>query len=114
MLQKRRVFDLTNTIMNYLFLVFLLLCGIYMVSFWVELTPEFLRTLVTCINVAAWTISGLSVIMVLLALVIAILDRDLKGWTLLWCIVRMAVCIALSIIIDAGSILVSEGVSVTL
>ena len=114
MLQKRRVFDLTNTIMNYLFLVFLLLCGIYMVSFWIELTPAFLQTLITCINVAAWTISGLSVILILLALVIAVLDRDLKGWTLLWCIVRMALCIALSIIIDAGSILVSEGVSVTL
>ena len=114
MLQKRRVFDLTNTIMNYLFLVFLLLCGIYLASFWFELRSDFLTSLVNCINVAAWTISALSVILVILALVIAVMDKDLKFWTLMWCILRMAVCIALSIIIDASSILVSEGVSVSL
>ncbi|MBR4121654.1 MAG: hypothetical protein IKT95_07885 [Spirochaetales bacterium] len=114
MLQRRRVFDLTNTIMNYLFLVFLLLCGIYLTSFWFELKTDFLTYLVGVINVAAWTISALALLMVGLAVFIAIADKDLKALVLLWCILRMVVCIALSIIIDACSILVSEGVSVSL
>lgn len=114
MLQRRRVFDLTNTIMNYLFLVFLLLCGIYLASFWFELKSEFLTYLVGVINVAAWTISSLALLMVCLAVYIAVADKDLKALVLLWCILRMAVCIALSIVIDACSILVSEGVSVSL
>ena len=114
MLQRRRVFDLTNTIMNYLCLVFLLLCGIYLTSFWFELKSDFLTYLVSVINVAAWTISALALLMVCLAVYIAIADKDLKALVLLWCILRMAVCIALSIIIDACSILVSEGVSVSL
>ena len=114
MLQRRRVFDLTNTIMNYLFLVFLLLCGIYLTSFWFELKSDFLTYLVSVINVAAWTISALALLMVCLAVYIAIADKDLKALVLLWCILRMAVCIALSIIIDACSILISEGVSVSL
>ena len=114
MLQRRRVFDLTNTIMNYLFLVFLLLCGIYLASFWFELKSEFLAYLVGVINVAAWTISSLALLMVGLAVYIAVADKDLKALVLLWCILRMAVCIALSIVIDACSILVSEGVSVSL
>ena len=114
MLQRRRVFDLTNTIMNYLFLVFLLLCAIYLASFWFELKADFLEYLVSCINVAAWTISVLTLLMVGLAVYIAAVDKDMKALVLLWCIVRMAACIAISIIIDACSILVSEGVSVSL
>lgn len=114
MLQRRRVFDLTNTIMNYLFLVFLLLCAIYLASFWFELKPDFLIYLVNVINVGAWTISILAVLMAGLAVYISIVDRDLKLLVLLWCILRMVVCIALSIVIDACSILVSEGVSVSL
>ena len=114
MLQRRRVFDLTNTIMNYLFLVFLLLCGIYLVSFWFELKSGFLIFLVNVINVAAWTISTLALLMTGLAVFIAVKDRDLKALALIWCLVRMVICIALSIIIDACSILVSEGVSVSL
>ena len=114
MLQRRRVFDLTNTIMNYLFLVFLLLCGIYLASFWFELKSDFLIYLVNVINVGAWTISILAVLMAGLAVYISIADRDLKLLVLLWCILRMVVCIALSIVIDACSILVSEGVSVSL
>ena len=114
MLQRRRVFDLTNTIMNYLFLVFLLLCGIYLASFWFELKSDFLAYLVGVINVAAWTISSLALLMVGLAVYIAVADKDLKALVLLWCILRMAVCIVMSVIIDACSILVSEGVSVNL
>ena len=114
MLQRRRVFDLTNTIMNYLFLVFLLLCAIYLASFWFELKADFLVYLVGVINVAAWTISILAVLMAGLAVYISIADKDLKLLVLLWCILRMVACIALSIVIDACSILVSEGVSVSL
>ncbi len=114
MLQKRRVFDLTNTIMNYLFMVFLLLCGIYFASYWFELKMDFLDELVTAANIFAWTISGLSVIMVVLALALAIADKDLKLFTLIWCIVRMLLCIVLSVLIDVSLILTEGGVSLSL
>ena len=114
MLQRRRVFDLTNTIMNYLFLVFLLLCAIYLASFWFELKSGFLEFLVGWINLAAWTISLLALLLTGLAVWIAVADRNLKLLVLLWCILRMAICIALAVAIDACSILVSEGVSVSL
>ena len=56
----------------------------------------------------------LTLLMVGLAVYIAAVDKGMKALVLLWCIVRMAACIAISIIIDACSILVSEGVSVSL
>ena len=114
MLQRRRVFDLTNTIMNYVFMVFLLFAGIYLLSFWFELKSEFISGIVVCVNVVAWTVTALSVMLVLIALFIAIEDHELKMGTIIWCIVRMLICIALSIVIDVSSILVSEGVSVSL
>ena len=46
MLQKQRVFGITNMVMNYLFLVFILLAGLYFVSYWFELTDVFTSTLV--------------------------------------------------------------------
>ena len=113
-LERRRVFDLTNTIMNYLFLVFLLLAGIYFVSFWFELKSDFISVMVSCVNVVAWTVTAISVMLVIVALVIAFMDHEIKIWTLLWCLVRMAVCIAVSILVDVCAVLVSEGVKVTL
>ena len=114
MLQKRRVFDLTNTIMNYLFMVFLLLCGIYFASYWFELKLDFLDYLVNAANIAAWTMSVLSIVLVVLALILAIADKDLKLFTLIWCIVRMIICIVLSIIVDTSLIITSGGVSLSL
>ncbi|MBQ5364678.1 MAG: hypothetical protein IIU49_01280 [Spirochaetales bacterium] len=114
MLERRRVFDLTNTIMNYVFLVFLLLAGIYFVSFWFELRNDFINTIVSCVNVVAWTVTAISVMLVTVALVIAFADHEINVWTLVWCIVRMVICIAVSIVIDACAVLVSEGVKVTL
>ena len=65
MLQRRRVFDLTNTIMNYVFMVFLLFAGIYLASFWFELKSEFLSGIVVCANVVAWTVTALSLMLVI-------------------------------------------------
>ena len=110
MLQKQRVFGITNMVMNYLFLVFILLAGLYFVSYWFELTDVFTSTLVTAVNVFAWTMSILSVILVVLALVIAITDRSFRGLTLLWTIIRMVICIAVSILIDVSDIVVSGNI----
>lgn len=114
MLHNRRVFDLTNTILNYLFLVFLLLCGIYFMSFWMELKPEFLSAMVSVVNVAAWVITGVCIIMVILALWIAFVDRDIQIGTVLWCIARMALSILLTVFVDLCSILVSGEISAAL
>ena len=114
MLQRRRVFDFTNTIMNYVFMVFLLFAGIYLTSFWLELKSQFLNSIVVCANVVAWTVTALSLMLFLISLFIAIADHEIKWGTIIWCLVRMVVCIVLSIIIDVSSILVNEGVSVSL
>ena len=110
MLQKQRVFGITNMVMNYLFLVFILLAGLYFVSYWFELTDVFTSTLVTAVYIFAWTMSILSVILVVLALVIAITDRSFRGLTLLWTIIRMVICIAVSILIDVSDIVVSGNI----
>ena len=114
MLQKRRVFDLTNSIMNYLFCVFLLLCGIYFASYWFELKLSFLDYLVNTINIAAWLLSGVSVVLLVLALLLAIADKDLKLFSILWCLLRMVICVVLSVLVDLSLILTSGGVSVNL
>ena len=114
MLERRRVFDLTNTIINYLFMVFLLLAAIYFVSFWFKLKGGFIDMVISWVNVVAWTVTAISVLVVLIALVITVLDHELKLGTLVWSLVRMAVCIALSVVIDVCSVLVAEGVKVSL
>lgn len=114
MLQNRRVFDQVNSILNYVFLVFALLCGLYFMSFWTELKPEFIQAMVNVVNVVAWCVTGVSVIMVALALWIAIVDRDVQVLTVLWCVVRMGLCIALTVFIDVCSILVDGLLSVSL
>ena len=100
--------------MNYLFMVFLLLAGLYFVSFWFRLKIGFIDMVVTWVNVAAWTVTAISVLIVVIALVITILDHELKLGTLVWSLVRMAVCIAVSVVVDLCSVLVSEGVAVSL
>ncbi len=114
MLQKRRVFDLTNTILNYLFVAFLLLCCVYACSFWIELKGQFIDTVVEILNVSAWCVTGLSVILTVLALWISISEKSFQLGKLIWCIVRMAICIGLSIFVNVCSILVSGDVSVNL
>ena len=113
-LERRRVFDLTNTITNYLFLSFLLLSGIYFVSFWFRLRNDFITAVVSCVNIAAWTVTAISVTIVIVALVIALKDHEIKLWTMIWCFLRMVICLTLSVAVDVCSVLVSEGVSVTL
>ena len=114
MLQKQRVFGITNSVMNYLFLVFILLAGMFFVSYWFELESGFLDYLVKVVNVFGWIMSVLSVIMVVLALVIAFTDKTFKGLTLLWTIVRMVVCVVVSVIIDVSDIVVSGNLVISL
>ncbi|MFC2822461.1 MAG: hypothetical protein ACFN3H_06815 [Spirochaetales bacterium] len=114
MLQKRRIFDFTNTVMNFLFMVFVLLSGIYFFSFWYELQTGFLFFLVTAINVLCWTVSGVTVLLLILALLLAVYDGDCRIGALIWCVVRMAACIAVSIIIGTVSIVTSGGIKVSL
>ena len=114
MLQTRRVFDLTNTIVNYLFMIFILLCCVYFISFWLELKSAFLYTMVNILNVLAWCVTIISVMMTALALWISISDHSFQAGKLIWSICRMAICILLVIFIDVCSILVSGEISVNL
>ncbi len=114
MLQTRRVYDLTNSILNYLFLGFLLLCCVYAVSFWMELKNQFIDTVVRILNVSAWCVTGLSVILTLLALWISITDKSFQLGKLIWCIVRMVLCIGLSVFVNVCVVLVSGELSIKL
>ena len=114
MLQTRRVFDLTNTIVNYLFMIFIFLCGVYFISFWLELKSAFLYTMVNILNVLAWVVTIISVLMAVLALWISFSDRSFQVGKLVWCVCRMAICILLAVFIDICSILVSGEIGVNL
>jgi len=95
-------------------MVFLLLAAIYFASFWFRLKGGFIDMVVNWVNIVAWTVTAISVIIVVIALVITVLDHELKLGTLVWSLVRMAVCIALSVVVDVCTVLVSEGVKVSL
>ncbi len=114
MLQKRRVFDLTNTITNYLFMVFLLLCGMFFASYWFELRLAFVDYLAGILNSAAWILSGISIVLLVLALVLCISNRDMKIMAIVWCLLRMVICVALSALVDVSLILTSGGVNLSL
>ena len=114
MLQRQRVFSLTNTIINCLFMALILLCGVYFISFWIEMKPSFLETMVSIVNIAAWCVTGLSVAMVAIALWISFSDSEFQVGKLVWCIIRMAICILLTIFVDVCSILVAGEISVSL
>ncbi len=114
MMQKRRVFDLTNVILNCLFLAFVLFCCVYFISFWVDLKTDFIHFSVEIVNIAAWCVTGLSVILTVLALWISFAESSFQIKKLIWCIVRMIICIGLSIFVDVCSILVSGDISVNL
>ncbi|MGX8681666.1 MAG: hypothetical protein ACSW74_03290, partial [Spirochaetales bacterium] len=83
-------------------------------SFWLELKSAFLQTMVSIVNVLAWCVTILSVIMAVLALWISISDKSFQLGKLIWCICRMAICIIVVIFIDVCSILVAGEISVNL
>ena len=92
----------------------ILLCGIYFISFWIEMKPSFLETMVSIVNIAAWCVTGLSVAMVAIALWISFSYSEFQVGKLVWCIIRMAICILLTIFVDVCSILVAGEISVSL
>ncbi len=114
MLQNRRVFDIINRILNYLFMVFLLLGCMYFVSFWIELRADYLTFMVNFTNLFAWIISGASILMFILALVLVFVNRDFPIGTVLWCLLRMVLCIGITVVIDVVDILEKGGVSLSL
>ena len=114
MLQRQRVFSLTNTILNCLFMALVLMCCVYFISFWIEMKSSFLDTMVSVVNICAWCVTGLSVAMAVMAVWIYVSDRNRQIGKLVWCIIRMAVCIVLAVFVDVCSILVAGEISVSL
>lgn len=114
MLQNRRVFELTNIILNCIFVAFVVFCCVYFVSFWFELKSDFIDVLVDVLNIAAWCVTGLSVVLAVLAVWISISEKSFQLGKLIWCIARMVICILLSVFIDVCSIVVSGELSVSL
>ena len=114
MLLKRRVFDLTNTILNYMFLVQVLLFILYCISFWIKLRQDYIAVLVTCINVAAWTVTVLSLVIVILGFFIYFRDKAISVRTMVWSLFRMLLSVAMTILVDVFSVVVAGEISVAL
>lgn len=100
--------------MNYATLVFLLVCALYFCSFWIDLKSAFLQIIVQVSNIMAWTMTIMSVLLSVLALFIITSDPQFRAARLVWVILRMLICIVVSIVVDVTSMLISSGISVSL
>ncbi len=95
MLQSRRVFDISNIITNYAFLVCLFLFALYVASFWFNLEPSFITFIVNTCAVLCWTVFALSVVIFFFTLFFWIADEHLHFSLIIWTLLRAAICIFL-------------------
>ena len=114
MLQSRRVIDITNTICNYIFLVFLLLFGIYASSFWKSLDASFVAYVVNLTNNIGLTVLVLSAGLLIIALILWIVDRHLKVGLLITCLLRILFSVLVMVVMSTLSTLVANGLEVRL
>lgn len=114
MLQSRRVIDITNTICNYIFLVFLLLFSIYAVSLWRSLDANFIVYVVNITNTLGLTVSVLSIGLFLTSIVLLFIDHKLKVALFLTCLLRLIFSILIMVLMSTLSTLVANGFEVYL
>ncbi len=109
MLQFRRVIEITNIICNYIFLVFLLLFGIYASSLWTDLDADFISYIINIDNIIGWTVTVLSCLIFLCAVVLLFADHSFKFGLFLFSLLRITFCVVIMFSIDALSSLVTTG-----
>jgi hypothetical protein len=114
MLQSRRVIDITNTICNYIFLVFLLLFGIYASSFWKELDATFVSYVVDLTANIGITVSLISAGVMLVDIVLIFIDHKFKFGQFLACLLRILFSVLIMIFMYALCALVESGFEVRL
>lgn len=114
MLGKRRVFDLTNTITDYLFSLFILLSALFASSQWIPMKREFTGFIASVLVSLGLVITALCLAMVLLAIALAVQEKGFRAWPLVWCIVRMAVSMTFSLLVNALTVTMSGGLHLSL
>ncbi len=114
MLQSRRVIDITNTICNYIFLVFLLLFGIYASSFWKELDSSFVAYIVNLTNTIGLTVCVISIGLLATSIILIFIDHKFKTGLFVSCLLRIIFSILVMVIMSTLSRLVASGFEVTL
>ena len=114
MLQSRRVIDITNTLCNYLFLIFLFLFGIYASSLWTELDETFISYLVNINNIIGISVIVISLGLFICAIVLLIADKKLKVSLTVFSLLRIVFSAVILFAMDALTTLVSSGFEVKL
>lgn len=103
-----------NSILNYTFLVFLLIAAMFFSSFWFTFKLEFLSALASFASVLTWTITILSVVLAVVTVTILVTDSQLKALDIVWTIARMLICILISVVMDTSSMLITEGITISI
>jgi len=114
MLQRRRIFDITNMITNYTFMVCLLLCALYAASLWFSLDAVFLDFIVNASGVLACSVAAASAALFIVAVVFWILDGHPRVGLALWSLLRGAICLALMVAVYTFATVTTTGLEVRL
>ena len=112
MLQFRRVIEITNIICNYIFLVFLLLFGIYVSSLWTTLDEEFVAYVVQLDNIVGWTVIDISLALLLCAIILLFVDHTFKFGIIFFSLIRTFASAILMFAIDALVTVINSGLVV--
>ena len=114
MLQRRRVFDITNMITNYTFMVCLLLCALYAASLWFSLDAKFMHFLVISCGIMDCSVAAASVVLFIVAVVFWILDGHPRVGLAMWSLLRGALCIAMMAAVYTFAAITTTGLEVRL
>lgn len=114
MLQRRRVFDITNMITNYTFMVCLLLCALYAASFWFSLDATFLHFIAMACGVLTCSVAAVSAALFVTAVVFWILDGHPRVGLALWSLLRGALCLAIMVAVYTFATITTTGLEVRL
>lgn len=114
MLQKRRLYDSLNTILNYAMLVYLLISIIYGLSFYLKMKTSFVNAMSSFVGVLGWIITLTSIIQIVIGLLIIPKDRQFKKARLIWAFLRMIIVIVLTLFFSFTGQLVTEGIVISI
>ena len=114
MLQRRRVFDITNMITNYTFMVCLLLCALYAASLWFSLDSTFVHFIVMACGILSCSVVAASAALFIVAVIFWILDGHPRVGLALWSLLRGAICLALMVAVYTFSTITTTGLEVRL
>ena len=113
MLKTRRVFDILNSLMNYLLISQFTLFLIFIVSYFIEINPNFCKCLVLLVNILLWTMVSISIVLLVICLILASND-DYRYIAFFWNIIRIIIAFIITLFINLSLKLTTQGLSISL